>query len=89
MHQIADMGTKEKLIIRFKSQPRDFTWDEFVRLFSILGFTLGNKGKTSGSRVIFSKGDYTYIAHKPHPEKFIKNYVMKQTLDYLIKNELI
>ena len=83
------MGTKEKLIIRFKSQPRDFTWDEFVRLFNILGFTLGNKGKTSGSRVIFTKDNYTYIAHKPHPEKFIKNYVMKQTLDYLTKNELI
>ena len=83
------MGTKEKLIIRFKSQPRDFTWDEFVRLFNILGFTLGNKGKTSGSRVIFTKDNHTYIAHKPHPEKFIKNYVMKQTLDYLTKNELI
>lgn len=83
------MGTKEKLIERFKKQPTDFTWDEFVRLFSILGFQLGNKGKTSGSRIIFTKDDKVYIAHKPHPAKFIKTYVMKQTLEFLIKNELL
>ena len=83
------MGTKEKLLERFKAQPKDFTWDEFVRLFKSLGFTLGNKGKTSGSRVIFIKGDFSYIAHKPHPDKFIKSYVMKQALDFFTKNGLI
>lgn len=51
------MGTKEKLIARFKSNPKDFTWDEFVRLFSILGYEIDNKGKTSGSRTIFFKGE--------------------------------
>lgn len=50
------MGTKEKLIERFKSQPKDFNWDELVRLFSIFGYKIDNKGKTSGSRVIFAKG---------------------------------
>lgn len=54
------MGTKEKLIERFKLQPNDFTWDELVRLFSILGYETDNKGKTSGSRVIFYKGESTY-----------------------------
>ncbi len=83
------MGTKEKLIARFKTQPKDFTWDEFVRLFRLLGFELGNKGKTSGSRVIFTRQDLTYIAHKPHPERFIKSYVMRQTLEFITKNHLI
>lgn len=83
------MGTKEKLIARFKTQPKDFTWDEFVRLFRLLGFELGNKGKTSGSRVIFTRQDLTYIAHKPHPERFIKSYVMRQTLEFMTKNRLI
>ena len=83
------MGTKEKLITRFKSLPKDFTWDEFKRLFSVLGFCLDNKGKTSGSRVIFTKDSLSYIAHKPHPEKYIKSYVMRQALDFLIKNKLI
>lgn len=50
------MGTKEKLIERFKSQPKDFNWDELVRLFSIFGYKIDNKGKTSGSRVISQKG---------------------------------
>lgn len=50
------MGTKEKLIQRFISQPKDFTWDELVRLFGIFGYEIGNKGKTSGSRVILLKG---------------------------------
>lgn len=83
------MGTKEKLINRFKAQPRDFTWNEFLRLFNLLGFVLDNKGKTSGSRVIFTKDTLSYIAHKPHPDKFIKGYVMRQTLDFLTKNKLI
>lgn len=83
------MGTKEKLINRFKTLPSDFTWDEFTRLFGALGFTLRNKGKTSGSRVIFFKENLKYIAHKPHPEKFIKEYVLKQTLKYLKDNQLI
>ena len=83
------MGTKDKLIARFKDAPKDFTWNEFVRLFGVLGFELGNKGKTSGSRVICRKGEMTYIAHKPHPERFIKGYVMRQTLDFLTKNKLI
>ncbi|MCM1520784.1 MAG: hypothetical protein NC098_08370 [Lachnoclostridium sp.] len=60
-----------------------------MRLFGVLGFELDNKGKTSGSRVIFRKGEMTYIAHKPHPERFIKSYVMRQTLEFLTKNGLI
>ena len=83
------MGTKEKLIQRFKLLPSDFTWNEYSRLFGLLGFSLNNKGKTSGSRVILVKGNLKYIAHKPHPERFMKEYVMKQTLKFLENNKLI
>lgn len=83
------MGTKEKLIERFKKHPNDFSWDELVRLFSSLGYHLDNKGKTSGSRVIFIKGDSSYVAHKPHPGSIVKRYVMKQVSEFLIKNGLI
>lgn len=83
------MGTKDKLIDRFKRQPKDFTWDELVRLFSLLGFELNNKGKTSGSRVIFIKGECSYVAHKPHPGSIVKSCVMKQVLDYLNELELL
>lgn len=83
------MGTKEKLIERFKKQPNDFTWDELVRLFAIFGYTIGNKGKTSGSRVIFVKDESSYTLHKPHPGNIIKIYVMKQVLEFLTKNKLL
>lgn len=45
------MGTKEKLIERFKSQPKDFNWDELVRLFSIFGYKIDNKGGSAGFSV--------------------------------------
>ena len=83
------MGTTETLIERFKKQPNDFSWDELVRLFSSLGYHLDNKGKTSGSRVIFIKGDSSYVAHKPHPGSIVKRYVMKQVSEFLTKNGLI
>lgn len=65
----------------------DFTWEEVRRLLVALGYVPGNKGKTSGSRVIF-KGDglKPIMLHKPHPGNIIKGYVMKQVYDYL-KNE--
>ena len=81
------MGTKEKLIARFKSNPKDFTWDEFVSVVSILGYERANKGQTSGSRTIFFKGEISYTAHKPHPGNIVKTYVIKQALSFLIKNE--
>ncbi len=83
------MGTKEKLIERFKAQPSNFTWNELVRLFAIFGYEISNKGKTSGSRVIFKKGESSYSAHKPHPDSTIKAYVMKQVLEFLKNNRLI
>jgi hypothetical protein len=47
------MGTKEKLIERFKRQPKDFTFDEMVKLLIGFGFSISHKGKTSGSRIRF------------------------------------
>ena len=81
------MGTKEKLIARFKSNPKDFTWDEFVRLFSILGYEIDNKGKTSDARTIFFKRKISYTAQKPEAGNMVKNKVIKQELRILIKNE--
>lgn len=83
------MGTKEKLIERFKTLPNDFTWDELVRLFRVFGYEISNKGKTSGSRVIFKKRESAYAAHKPHPGSIVKPYVMKQVFEFFKNNKLI
>lgn len=78
------MGTKEKLIERFKSQPSDFTFDEMEKLLSIFGYVKSNKGKTSGSRVIYkNENKRPIMIHKPHPGNIIKVYAMKQVLNDL------
>ena len=83
------MSTRDKLIERFKNQPKDFTWEELVRLFGIFGFEVDNKGKTSGSRVLFVRGEEAHTVHKPHPSNIMKGYVMKQVLDFMIEKGLI
>ena len=71
------MSTKEKLKERFLAFPSDFTFDELVRLLGLLGYTLDNKGNTSGSRVAFERnGDRLYM-HKPHPGSIVKVGVLK------------
>ena len=47
------MGQKEKLIRKLKSKPRDFTFEEAETLLGYLAYKKTNKGKTSGSRVMF------------------------------------
>jgi len=83
------MGTKEKLIERFKRQPKDFTFNELTRLFQVLGFEVSQKGKTSGLRIEFvnTEKELSYGAHKPHPDSAIKGYVMKQVLEFLTSNK--
>jgi hypothetical protein len=85
------MGTKEKLIERFKRQPKDFTFNELIRLPQALGFEVSQKGKTSGSRVEFvnNEKELSFGASKPHPDSAIKSYAMKQVLEFLTSNKII
>lgn len=78
------MGTREKLRERFLKMPSDFTFDELQRLLEGFGYERSNKGRTSGSRLIFKNGDKRPIMlHKPHPGNIVKEYAMKQVLDDL------
>ena len=47
------MGKKEKLLARFLSLPKDFTFEETVTLMSHFDYHIHNKGATSGSRIRF------------------------------------
>jgi hypothetical protein len=78
------MGTKEKLRNRFLKMPSDFSFDEMQRLLEGYGYEKSNKGKTSGSRLIFKNGNKRPIMlHKPHPGNIVKEYAMKQVFDDL------
>lgn len=79
-----NMGRKEKLRERFKKMPTDFTFDEMLALLEGYGYEKVEKGRTSGSRVIFKNGDKRPIMlHKPHPGNMVKGYAMKQVYDDL------
>ena len=84
------MGQKEKLIQKLKSKPKDFTFDETETLLRYLDFVRSDKGKTSGSRVIFVSEEHgSIMLHKPHPQKEMKAYQVKQLLETLEQEGLI
>ena len=61
--------------------PSDFTFEEMQRLLEGYGYERGDKGRTSGSRVIFKNGDKRPIMlHKPHPGDMMKQYAVRQLL---------
>jgi hypothetical protein len=84
------MGTKDKLRERFMKMPSDFTFDEMQRLLEGYGYERSNKGRTSGSRLIFKNCNKRPIMlHKQHPGNIMKEYAMKQVLDDLSEAGLI
>lgn len=62
-------GRVDKQKNRLKSIPKDYTYSEAKSLLCSLDFEETNKGRTSGSRVMFyRKRDMVKIMlHKPHP----------------------
>lgn len=84
------MSKKEKLIARIKGIPTDFSFEELVTLLGFLGFRQSNKGKTSGSRVIFIlEGKTQIIMHKPHGNKNINSIYLREIVEKLLEEGLI
>ena len=87
---VTTLGQKEKLIKRLKSKPRDFTFDEAETLLGCLDYKRSDKGRTSGSRVMFTSDDHVPILlHKPHPRKELLEYQVKQLIETLVQEGLI
>ena len=85
------MSSYEKLLKRFLRLPTDFTWDELNRLLNKYGYYQNNKGRTSGSRVVFEKegSDISLDLHKPHPKNVLKPYQMEDVLEFLKRINVI
>lgn len=84
------MGQKEKLIRQLKSKPKDFTFNDAEALLNYLDYVRSNKGKTSGSRVVFVNENHgNILLHKPHPRKELRAYQIKQLLEILEQEGLI
>ena len=52
-----------------------------------MGYIESNKGKTSGSRVSFYNPETKsfFYTHKPHPEKELQDYIIKDLIKHLRK----
>ncbi|MHB1177046.1 MAG: type II toxin-antitoxin system HicA family toxin [Daejeonella sp.] len=81
------MSRQEKLLQRLLTNPRDFTWDELIRLLTSFGYEEHKTGKTGGSRRKFinQRGEIISL-HKPHPGNIIKQYVIRDIIIHLSIN---
>ena len=78
------MSKNGKLIQRFLSTPRDFTWEELTKLLSSFGYEELKKGKTGGSRRKFIDKHKNIISlHKPHPGNIVKLYALRDVIVHL------
>jgi hypothetical protein len=82
------MTKTDKLIERFKTKPRDFTWNELTTLLRKLRF---RELQGSGSRVKFYNEERNCLVqlHKPHPANILKPYMISEVLNILTESNLI
>lgn len=84
------MGQKEKLIQRLKSKPKDMTFQEVETILRYLSYERDDKGRTSGTRVMFvSETHPPILLHKPHPRKELLMYQINQLLEILKQEGLL
>jgi len=80
----------EKLVARLKARPKDFSWDELVRLLEGLGYRQAAAGRTGGSRRRFVHPTAPLISlHRPHPGRIVKRYVVDALLQLLTEADLL
>lgn len=76
------MTTQGKLIHRFLSKPKDFTYQELIRLLRSLGY---EEIQGSGSRIVFYNSElrHSIKLHKPHPGNIMKMYQIRLIIQEL------
>ncbi len=85
------MSKIEKLLTRFLSKPKDFTYEELKKLLASFGYHEARAGKTAGSRVTFlnTGSGHEIKMHKPHPSPYLKLYQQDHVEEALRKEGLI
>lgn len=85
------MSKAEKLLKRFLSKPKDFTYNELKKLLAGFGYENISTGKTAGPRVTFINLETKHIIklHKPHPRPELKRYQLDYIEETLRNNGVI
>lgn len=78
------MSKSEKLLERLLSCPKDFTWEELIKILSTFGYAELKTGKTGGSRrKLADEKRNIIILYKPHPGNIVKEYALRQVIVHL------
>jgi len=78
------MSRQEKLLGRLLSVPKDFIWEELIKVLNSFGYEELKGGKTGGSRRRFVDENKNIITlHKPHPANIVKAYMIREIIDHL------
>lgn len=87
-NNIDQMTRHEKLLNKFLSRPRDFTYNELIRLLRAFGY---EELQGSGSRVVFRNEviKHNIKIHRPHPGNVMKRYQIDLILQELKTKNLI
>ena len=85
------MSRRQKLIKRFLTRPRDFTYDELGKMLKGFNYNECVKGRTSGSRVAFinEKSGHIIRLHRPHPGNTLKLYQVLEIEEALKREGLL
>jgi len=85
------MSKHQKLLEKLLSLPKNFTYDEMVTLLKGFGYSHEERGKSPGSGVMFynEQSQDKIRFHKPHPQKELKEYILKLVIQQLKNNKLL
>ena len=85
------MTKQNKLLSRFLSKPKNFTYKEMITLLNSFGYQEVKTGRSSGSRIAFiNKSNHHIIRlHKPHPRNILKKYQLDLIEEELKNLEII
>jgi hypothetical protein len=76
------MSQREKLIERFRRKPRDFTWDEAVKLLADFGYE-EEPGEGSRRKFFNSARNVVINMHEPHAGKELRAYQIRDLHNHL------
>jgi hypothetical protein len=85
------MSIHEKLIQKLLTNPKNFTYEELVSLLKGFGYIEEDRGRSSGSAVMFYNKALNdkIMMHKPHPQKELKKYVVDLIIEKLKNNKML
>lgn len=84
------MSRHEKLKEKLTRLPRNFTYNEMVVLLRGLGYIEEERGRSTGSAVMFYNKELNdkIMFHKPHPRKELKRYILEMIITKLKDNKM-